>query len=148
MSRLKAGRIGRKDCRVALRPTRHDGWAPLYRLFVPTFAHMIRLLPLLLVLLSPLPASAAPPLPDFASYPVYHGPDLGLTWRGTQATLRVWAPTAEALHLKLYAAGTGGAVEADFAMTKAQEGTWTHALRHRRPAHTAGGALPLSANSR
>src|SRR6476469_11248913 len=89
---------------------------------------MIRLLPLLLVLLSPTLAPAAPPLPDFASYPVYHGPDLGLTWQGNQATLRLWAPTAEALHLKLYVAGTGGTPVVDYAMAKAQEGTWTYTL--------------------
>jgi pullulanase len=89
---------------------------------------------LLLVLLSPLAAPAAPPLPDYASYPTYLGPDLGLTWRGTQATLRVWAPTAEALHLKLYREGTGGIPTADYAMTKAEGGTWTYAL----PAGTTG----------
>jgi pullulanase len=95
---------------------------------------MIRLLLLLFVLLLPALAPAAPPLPDFGSYPIYHGPDLGLTWRGNQATLRVWAPTAEALHLKLYAASTGGAPVADYAMAKAQQGTWTYAL----PAGTTG----------
>ena len=93
---------------------------------------MIRPFLLLLVLLSPPPA--APPLPDYASYPTYLGPDLGLTWRGPQATLRVWAPTAEALHLRLYAAGTGGTARADYPMAKAEGGTWTYAL----PAGTTG----------
>ncbi|UOQ96402.1 type I pullulanase [Hymenobacter sp. 5317J-9] len=93
---------------------------------------MIRSL-LLFVLLSTTKTPAAP-LPDFGSYPVYRGPDLGLTWRGPQASLRVWAPTAEALHLKLYAAGTGGAPTADYAMAKAEDGTWTYAL----PAGTTG----------
>ena len=89
---------------------------------------MTRPLLLLLVLLSSAAVPVAPPLPDYASYPVYHGPDLGLTWRGAQATMRVWAPTAEALHLRLYAAGTGGTPTADYAMTRAENGTWTHAL--------------------
>lgn len=102
--------------------------------FVPTFAIMTRLLLLLFVLLLPSLAPAALPLPDFASYPIYHGPDLGLTWQGNRTTLRVWAPTAEAVHLKLYAAGTGGAAVADLAMAKAQDGTWTYAL----PAGTTG----------
>ncbi|MBD2722413.1 type I pullulanase [Hymenobacter armeniacus] len=93
---------------------------------------MIRSL-LLFVLLSTTKTPAAP-LPDFGSYPVYRGPDLGLTWRGPQASLRVWAPTAEALHLKLYAAGTGGAPTADYAMAKAEDGTWLYAL----PAGTTG----------
>ncbi|WP_035561878.1 type I pullulanase [Hymenobacter sp. IS2118] len=89
---------------------------------------------LLLVLLSAALAAPAQSLPDFASYPVYHGPDLGLTWRGGRATLRVWAPTADALRLRLYVAGTGGIPTADYAMTKAQAGTWTYAL----PAGTTG----------
>ena len=95
---------------------------------------MIRLLLPLLVLFSATPAPAAPPLPDFARYPTYTGPDLGLTWRGPLATLRVWAPTAEALRLRLYAAGTGGTATAEYAMTKAEGGTWTYAL----PSGTAG----------
>ena len=95
---------------------------------------MIHSLLLLLVLLAPTPAPAAPPLPDYATYPTYLGPDLGLTWRGPQATLRVWAPTADALRLRLYVAGTGGIPTAAYAMTKAEGGTWTYAL----PAGTAG----------
>ncbi|GAB3844374.1 type I pullulanase [Hymenobacter terrigena] len=89
---------------------------------------MIRSLLLLLVLLSPAPAPAAPPLPDYSTYPTYLGPELGLTWRGLQPTLRVWAPTASTLHLRLYAAGTGGPAKADFSMTKAEGGTWTYTL--------------------
>ena len=95
---------------------------------------MIRPLLLLLVLLSPIAVPAAPPLPDYSKYPTYLGPDLGLTWRSAQATLRVWAPVAEALHLRLYAAGTGGAATATYAMTKAEGGTWTYTL----PTGTAG----------
>jgi len=93
---------------------------------------MIRPFLLLFVLFST--AAAAKPLPDYASYPVYHGPDLGLTWRGTQASLRVWAPTAAALHLRLYDAGTGGTARADYPMQRAEGGTWTYAL----PAGTTG----------
>ncbi|WP_210521121.1 type I pullulanase [Hymenobacter terricola] len=95
---------------------------------------MIRPLLLLLVLFSPAPTLSAQALTDFSTYPTYLGPDLGLTWRGPQATLRVWAPTAEALRLRLYAAGTGGPARADYAMTKAEGGTWTYAL----PAGTTG----------
>ncbi len=95
---------------------------------------MIRPLLLLLVLLSAAPAAPAQALPDFTKYPTYNGPDLGLTWRGPQATLRVWAPTAEALHLRLYAAGTGGPARANYRMSRAEGGTWTYAL----PAGTTG----------
>ncbi|WP_201986996.1 type I pullulanase [Hymenobacter rubidus] len=96
---------------------------------IPSFL----LLPLLVVLF-PAFAPVAPPLPNYDSYPTYLGPDLGLTWRGTQATLRVWAPTAEALRLRLYAAGTGGTARTEAAMTKAEGGTWTYTL----PAGTTG----------
>ena len=89
---------------------------------------------LLLVLLSTAAVAAPPPLPNYDAYPTYLGPDLGLTWRGPQATLRVWAPTAEALRLRLYAAGTGGPARAEYAMQKAEGGTWTYAL----PAGTTG----------
>ncbi|MCC3153133.1 type I pullulanase [Hymenobacter sp. BT770] len=94
---------------------------------------MIRPL-LLLVLLFAAPTAPAQSLPDYAKYPTYNGPDLGLTWRAGQATLRVWAPTAEALHLRLYAAGTGGAPLAEHLMRKAEGGTWTCTL----PAGTIG----------
>ena len=94
---------------------------------------MIRSL-LLLVLLSAASPASAPRPPDFSKYPIYYGPDLGLTWRAGQATLRVWAPTAEAVRLRLYASGTGGTPRADYAMAKAEAGTWTQTL----PVGTAG----------
>jgi pullulanase len=65
---------------------------------------------------------------DYARYPVYSGADLGLAYAGGRAILRVWAPTAEALTLRLYNAGTGGAARATHAMQKAEGGTWTYSL--------------------
>jgi pullulanase len=73
-------------------------------------------------------AAVAQPVPDFSQYPTYTGADLGLTWTGTRAALRVWAPTAEALKLRLYATGTGGAATAEYAMQKAEGGTWLYRL--------------------
>ena len=87
---------------------------------------MTRLLSLLLLVL--LSAASAPLPPDFASYPIYHGPDLGLTFHQTEARLRVWAPTADKLTLRLYAAGTGGQPSATYPMQKSEGGTWTYAL--------------------
>ncbi|TGE21391.1 type I pullulanase [Hymenobacter aquaticus] len=72
-------------------------------------------------------------VPDFAAYPTYTGSDLGLTFVRGQATLRVWAPTAEALQLKLYAEGTGGAPVATYAMQKSTGGTWVYQLPARPP---------------
>jgi pullulanase len=99
---------------------------------------MTRLLLLLFVLTAPTLAYAqkgkADPFP-LATYPVYNGPDLGLTFdRAGRGTLRVWAPTAEALRLRLYAAGAGGAATATHELARSINGTWTLAL----PAGTAG----------
>jgi pullulanase len=102
-----------------------------------------RLLPLLCVFSSIIPAAlaqtktkapataqgaAADPYP-LSRYPFYQGPDLGLTFdHDGQGTLRVWAPTAEALRLRQYAAGAGGAATATHAMQRGPSGTWTLAL--------------------
>ncbi|MDO7876125.1 type I pullulanase [Hymenobacter sp. ASUV-10] len=75
--------------------------------------------------------SSRPPkgLPDYDSYPTYNGPDLGLTFAPNgEATLRVWAPTASELRLRLYAEGTGGIPVATHAMKASDGGTWTYTL--------------------
>ncbi|MGI4874064.1 MAG: type I pullulanase [Janthinobacterium lividum] len=101
---------------------------------------MTKFLLLASALLATLGAAAQPKrpaLPDFnlTRYPVYYGPDLGLTFDRTGAgTLRVWAPTAEALGLRLYAAGTGGVPTATHPLRRAENGTWLLAL----PAGTTG----------
>ncbi|SHI37446.1 pullulanase [Hymenobacter daecheongensis DSM 21074] len=90
-------------------------------------------IPSLLGLLSLIVLGAARPeraakLPDFTAYPTYAGSDLGLTFVRGQARLRVWAPTAEALRLKLYASGTGGEPVASYAMQKSTGGTWVYKM--------------------
>jgi len=86
------------------------------------------------------PAPAAAVYADAAryplsQYPVYQGPDLGLTFdHQGQGTPRVWAPTAEALRLRLYAAGAGGAATATHALARGAGGTWVISL----PAGTTG----------
>jgi pullulanase len=114
-----------------------------------------RFLPLLFVFSSVLPVALAQTQPKIktkntstapatyadaaryplSQYPFYQGPDLGLTFdRDGQGTLRVWAPTAEALRLRLYAAGTGGAATATHQLARSTSGTWTLTL----PAGTTG----------
>ncbi len=83
---------------------------------------------LVLSLLTTPTVAPAQPTPDFSQYPTYTGPDLGLTWVAGRASLRVWAPTAEALTLRLYAVGTGGTATAQYSMQQADGGTWTYAL--------------------
>jgi pullulanase len=99
---------------------------------------MTRLLFLLVVLAaSPLAHAQKRPTDPFplATYPVYNGPDLGLTFdRAGRGTLRVWAPTAEALRLRLYTAGMGGTATATYELTRSTAGTWTLVL----PVGTAG----------
>ncbi|SNR51949.1 type I pullulanase [Hymenobacter mucosus] len=70
----------------------------------------------------------------YTAYPTYDGPDLGLTFVRGQAHLRVWAPTAEKLQLKLYTAGSGGEPAAEYPMQKSTGGTWVYTL----PAQPAG----------
>jgi pullulanase len=99
---------------------------------------MLRLLLLLFVLsATPLAQAQKRQVEPFSQtqYPVYQGPDLGLTFdRAGWGTLRVWAPTAEALRLRLYAAGTGDLATATQEMQRSTAGTWTLAL----PAGTTG----------
>ena len=64
----------------------------------------------------------------YGTYPAYPGSDLGLTYSGKQAHLRVWAPTADAVALHLYADGIGGKPTATHAMKKAEGGTWMYVL--------------------
>ena len=45
--------------------------------------------------------------PAFSRQPLYAGP-LGAAYSTTHTTFRVWAPTARAVTLNLYAAGLGG----------------------------------------
>jgi len=99
---------------------------------------MIRSLFLLFVLATPLLSRAqtgpADPFP-LAKYPVYQGPDLGLTFdRAGQGTLRVWAPTAEEVFVRLYPAGTGGSASTTVEMQPGPAGTWLATL----PAGTTG----------
>jgi pullulanase len=105
--------------------------------FAAELTRMIRLLFFLVLLSTTSPVSAlagttlSEPADDYplSKYPVYYRPDLGLTFdRAGQGTLRVWAPTAQSLRLRLYAAGTGGAATATHDMQRSLSGTWTVAL--------------------
>ena len=64
----------------------------------------------------------------FAAEFTYNGEDLGATYTSGATTFRVWAPTAEAVSVKLYSTGsdaeTGAAELGTFAMTKDVNGTW------------------------
>jgi pullulanase len=67
-------------------------------------------------------------VPDFASYPVYHGKDLGLTYSPQRSLFRIWSPPASRAELVFYANGTGGEALSRIEMKKAEAGTWTAAI--------------------
>src|SRR5689334_22834459 len=67
------------------------------------------------------PANRTKPGDD---YPVYTGNDLGVSWSSEKTVFKVWAPTATAMKLRLYAAGEGGKPLQTFNLTKAQQGVW------------------------
>ena len=46
--------------------------------------------------------------PEFESAFTYEGNDLGCTWTKDRTDFRVWAPTAEAVVLRIYRSGTPG----------------------------------------
>jgi len=65
---------------------------------------------------------------NYASYPVYTGRDLGLTYSAARSSFRIWAPTAEKVQLRLYAEGIGGEPLQEKEMKKDKDGTWSMTL--------------------
>jgi len=57
-------------------------------------------------------------------YPVYNGNDLGVSWSAEQTLFKIWAPTATAVKLRLFAAGEGGKPLQTINLTKAKDGVW------------------------
>lgn len=65
---------------------------------------------------------------DFSTYPVYSGDDLGVFWAPEKTTVKIWAPTAKIIELRLYKDGKGGE---EFYKTTLQadgNGTWSTVL--------------------
>ena len=63
-----------------------------------------------------------------ASFPMYTGNDLGLTYSSKQSKFRIWAPSASRAQLKLYHQPLGGEAMQTIVMKKAAQGTWTASL--------------------
>ncbi|HTI59930.1 type I pullulanase [Mucilaginibacter sp.] len=57
-------------------------------------------------------------------YPIYNGNDLGVSWSAEQTVFKLWAPTAAAVKLRLYAAGDGGKPLRTINLGKAKDGIW------------------------
>ena len=63
-------------------------------------------------------------------YPVYEGKDLGVSWSPEKTVFKIWAPTASAVKLRLYAAGDGGKPLQSFNLGKGIKGTWELTVKH------------------
>jgi pullulanase len=63
-------------------------------------------------------------LPAFDRYPVYSGKDLGLRYSPSASAFRIWAPTAEAARLLLYADDRSPVPIKIVELSKGQDGTW------------------------
>jgi pullulanase len=57
-------------------------------------------------------------------YPVYSGNDLGITYSPAKTIFKIWAPTASAVKLRLYAAGDGGTPRQTVQLNKGDQGVW------------------------
>lgn len=65
---------------------------------------------------------------DFSSFPYYAGDDLGVSYTKEKTNIRVWAPTAKDLELRIYEySNEGEAIRID-QFVKAEQGTWTIAI--------------------
>lgn len=68
--------------------------------------------------------------PDFEKAYTYSGDDLGFRWTPSETRLRVWAPTASRVTVRLYSGGDpwGDDLLEELPMTADREGTWVIVL--------------------
>ncbi len=60
----------------------------------------------------------------FNSYPYYPGSDLGVNYTQALTSIRVWAPSANAVELRIYSQGAGGSAIRIDQFEQAENGTW------------------------
>ncbi len=65
---------------------------------------------------------------DFSTYPEYTDDDLGVFWSPEKTTIKIWAPTAQIIELRLYKNGANGEAFHKTNLQKAANGTWTTVL--------------------
>lgn len=66
---------------------------------------------------------------DFSTYPHYDGDDLGVWWSPEQTSVKIWAPTAKIVELRLYKDGASGEAFYKTNLQPAENGTWTTVLK-------------------
>ncbi|MDO9155668.1 MAG: type I pullulanase, partial [Sediminibacterium sp.] len=64
------------------------------------------------------------------NYPIYKGNDLGLTYSPKASKFKIWAPTAKAARINLYASDLGGVCDRTANMQKAANGVWEITIEH------------------
>ncbi len=63
--------------------------------------------------------------PDFSTYPVYVGDDLGFLYTPAATIFKLWSPPAEEAQLKIYSQGLDGSALKTIPLKKGAQGTWT-----------------------
>lgn len=67
--------------------------------------------------------------PDYDSYPVYRGEDLGLSFSPAASHFKIWAPTAKRIVIHFYAKGEGGQPLETLSLNPAADGVWDLAVK-------------------
>lgn len=62
---------------------------------------------------------------DFSTYPFYGGDDLGVAYSKNETRIKVWAPTARQVELRIYREAQGGEAIRIDQFEKTENGTWT-----------------------
>lgn len=66
---------------------------------------------------------------DFSTYPSYLGRDLGVFWSPEKTTIKIWAPTAKMVELRLYKDGLIGEAYHKTNLQKGENGIWHSILK-------------------
>lgn len=66
---------------------------------------------------------------DFSTYPFYKGSDLGVTWSPEKTMVKIWAPTAQTVELRLFKDGEMSEAYHKTNLQPAGNGTWTTILK-------------------
>lgn len=65
---------------------------------------------------------------DFSTYPDYKPNDLGVFWAPEKTTIKIWAPTAQVVELRLYKDGNKGEAFHKTNLQKVGDGVWSTVL--------------------
>ncbi len=66
---------------------------------------------------------------DFSTYPNYKGDDLGVFWSPEKTAIKIWAPTAKIIELRLYKDGKAGEAFHKTNLQAIGDGIWTTVLK-------------------